>query len=526
MVRRKPVAPDYRRALAALFALVNLTSDPGVHPVAASGPDVLLSGGSDAALRQSAPAQPVEFHLAFSKAVADRPFTGRVFVVASKQPIKNGPHRQSWFKPEPFFAQDLAKWEPGAPLVFRPQLQFPQPLAQLAEGKYYVQAIMDRDLGGQSALAAPGNAFSEAVAVEVHPRMSGPIELAIDQVVAERKFVETDRVKLVDIGSPLLTAFHRWPVRLRAGVVLPKSYAGQPERRYPVVYEIPGFGGDYHMAFLVAGRKLPDVGVEMIHVVLDPACRLGHHVFADSANNGPYGKALVRELIPYIEASYRAVGKPRARFVTGHSSGGWSSLWLQVTYPDFFGGVWSTAPDPVDFRDFQKVDIYASKANIFRDQEGQDRPIARRGGKPVIFYKPFSDMEVVLGRGGQLFSFEAVFSPKGPDGRPLPLWDRVTGAIDPKVAETWQRYDIRMILEKNWPTLGPKLAGKLHVYMGAEDTFYLEGATILLQKTLKDLGSNAVVEIFPGRDHGTLMDQKMRDRITREMAEAVMRQGT
>ena len=132
-------------------------------------------------------------------------------------------------------------------------------------------------------------------------------------------------------------------------------------------------------------------------------------------------------------------------------------------------------------------------------------------------------MEVVFGRGGQLFSFEAVFSPKGADGQPKPLWDRATGAIDAKVAESWQKYDIRKILEKNWDKLGPKLAGKLHVYMGADDTFYLEGATILLQKTLKDLGSDAKVEIFPGRDHGTLLDQKMRERISREMTELFMK---
>ena len=155
-----------------------------------------------------------------------------------------------------------------------------------------------------------------------------------------------------------------------------------------------------------------------MHVVLDPACRLGHHVFADSANNGPCGQALVEELIPHIEKTYRALGTPKGRFVTGHSSGGWSSLWLQVTYPDFFGGVWSTAPDSVDFRDFQLVDVYEPKVNIFTDAKGQPRPLARKAGKVVLHTRQFSDMEVVFGRGGQLFSFEAVFGPRGPDGKP------------------------------------------------------------------------------------------------------------
>ncbi len=483
---------------------------------------VLVLVLSPPALPQTAP---VQFRLQFTKKVNEAPFTGRVFVVASKQAIKDGPLKQSWFKPEPFFAQDVKNWLPGDPLTFQPQYHFPEPLDKLAPGKYYLQAVMDLDRGGQNALASAGNGYSNPVQVDLNALESGPIDITIDQVVADRPFTENERVKLVDIPSPLLSAFHGKPIRLRAGVVLPKTYAEETDKRYPVIYEIPGFGGDHHSATSVATRKLTKGGIETIHVTLDPSCRLGHHVFADSANNGPYGQALVEELIPHIEKNFRTVADPKGRFLAGHSSGGWSSLWLQVTYPDFFGGVWSTAPDPVDFRDFQKVNLYASDANIFRDSEDNKRPLARKGGKAVLFYQPFNDMEVVLGRGGQLFSFESVFSPKGANGAPLPLWDRATGAIDSKVAQAWQKYDIRMILEKNWPTLGPKLAGKLHVYMGADDTFYLEGATILLQKTLKNLGSDAVVEIFPGRDHTTLMDQKMRERIAREMAERFLGKG-
>ena len=344
---------------------------------------------SPAALIQEADAPkpgPLKFQLQFTQKVSDAPFTGRVFVVASKQPIKDSPFRQNWFKPEPFFAQDVKKWRPGEPLAFQPQHHFPKNLDTLANGKYYLQAILDLDQGGQNALSAPGNAYSKPLLVDLKVKESGPISLTIDHLIADRKFAEYDRVKLVDIPSPLLSAFHGKPIHLRAGVVLPKSYAEEADKRYPVIYEIPGFGGDHHAAFNVAARKLPEGGVEMIHVVLDPSCRLGHHVFADSANNGPYGRALVEELIPAIEKTYRALGVPAARFVTGHSSGGWSSLWLQVTYPDFFGGVWSTAPDPVDFRDFQKVNIYVPEANIFRDEVGQRPPLGAqsRPGSPFL----------------------------------------------------------------------------------------------------------------------------------------------
>ncbi len=474
---------------------------------------------------RTAESRPLAFHLTFDKAVSAEPFTGRVYVMLSKNEPKPLPARVNWFRPEPVFARDIKDWRPGQPLVLGADaLGFPHPLSKLPKGTWFVQAIMDFDRGHLSFSAAAGNGFSRPQRCELDPASSGPIALHLDQVYQPRPFVETERVKLVEIDSRLLSAFHGRPVKLRAGVVLPPSFAVSPGRRYPVVYEIPGFGGDHFMAFRALERKATDLpGAEVLYVVLDPGCRLGHHVFADSANNGPCGRALIEELIPAIEGRFRGAGTGRARLVTGHSSGGWSSLWLQITYPDHFAGVWSTAPDPVDFRDFQKIDLTRPGVNMFIDDKGDKRPIARRGGEPVLWYKPFSDMEEVMGHGGQLASFEAVFSPRGPDGRPRRLWDRTTGDVDPAVARAWQRYDIRRVLEANWAALAPKLAGKLHVYAGGNDTFYLEGAVALLRESLRRLGSDAVVEIVPGRDHGNLVDAALRGRIAREMAECLRR---
>jgi hypothetical protein len=132
-------------------------------------------------------------------------------------------------------------------------------------------------------------------------------------------------------------------------------------------------------------------------------------------------------------------------------------------------------------------------------------------------------MEHVAGPGGQLHSFEAVFSPRGADGTPRLIWDRETGVVDTEVARTWEKYDIRLVLERNWPELGPKLAGKLHVFMGDQDTFYLEGATVLLKESLEKLGSDAVVEIHAGKDHGSLLSRALLERIRTEMAEAYLR---
>jgi hypothetical protein len=484
-----------------------------------------LSLGLLVELARGGEPRPLTFHLTFDQKVSAGPFTGRVFVMLSRKEGVEPRHGPNWFQPEPFFARDVRDWRPGEPLVIGAEaLGCPHPLHRLAKGPYTVQAVMDFDRGERHFSLAPGNGYSKTIRRELDPAATGPVTLTIDQVVAAGAFQETRQIKLVDFESKLLTAFHGRSVRLRAAVILPGSFWSDPARRYPVVYEVPGFGGTHHMAHAVARRKPTDVaGVEMLWVVLDPTCRLGHHVFANSANNGPCGRALVEELIPYIEKRYRALGVPGARFVVGHSSGGWSSLWLQVAHADFFGGCWSTAPDPVDFRDFQGVNIYEPGVNVFVDGRKQPRPLARRGGKPVLFFQAFSDMDRVMGHGGQLDSFDAVFSPRGPDGKPVPLWDRDSGAVNPAVARHWEKYDIRLVLQRHWQTLGPKLAGKLHVRVGAEDTFYLDGAVALLRESLASLGGDAVVEVIAGRDHGNLVDASRRQQMNREMAEVFKR---
>ena len=224
-------------------------------------------------------------------------------------------------------------------------------------------------------------------------------------------------------------------------------------------------------------------------------------------------------MIPAIDKRFRTIPEPTARFVGGHSSGGWSSLWLQVTYPDTFGGVWSTAPDPVDFRDWQGTNIYEPQANVYYNQDGSKKPLARRGDRVLVSYPDFTVMDDTLGRGGQIRSFDAVFSPLGADGLPATCWDRETGIVKPEILKHWEKYDISLQLKRNWNELAPKLEGKLRVYMGSADTFCLEGATIKLGERLKELGSDAVVEIFEGKDHGSLLTPELRSRIKREMSD-------
>lgn len=470
------------------------------------------------------------FDVAFQASARAEPFTGRVYLFFGK-PNGNDPRQEprfgpDWFQPQPFVAMDVTNWKPGEPLTFSSEnpkgmLSFPKAPGELDLANRRAQAVarfnpLERNIG-----TGAGNGYSESVAVAT---ADGPQKLTIDRLVPERAFEEGEWVKLLEAPSERLSRFHGREAPVRAAILLPASYVKEPQRRYPVIFSIPGFGGTHFVPKNTAPveEKNPG-GVEFLRVFLDPSCPLGHHVFADSENNGPWGTALVKDFLPELDRRYRTIPEPTARFVTGHSSGGWSSLWLQVTWPDTFGGVWSTAPDPVDFHDFQRIDLYRPGENMYRDGKGEERPIARINGKPVLWYRGFDHMETVLGPGGQLHSFEAVFSPRGNDGRPLRVWSRETGAIDAEAAKTWEKYDIRLVLERNWPTLGPKLAGKIHVDMGEDDTFYLEGATRRLKETLKRLGSDAVVEMHPGKDHGSLLTRELVTGIRKQMAEQFLR---
>ena len=465
------------------------------------------------------------FQVRFDPQIHPEPFSGRVYLFASRtnpQP-RLGP---SWFHPEPFLSKEVSDWRGGETI----SLSFDDPEAMVFPAEnlpaslagYHVQAVVrfndwERKIGG-----GPGNGYSAAHLVEAG---ANEIRLTIDSLVKERPFQETAWGKLLEVPSRRLSEFHSREVALRAAVQLPPSYYDYPERRYPTIVRIPGFGGDHRVDPIgQPSEVLVNATAEFIVVHLDPNFPWGHHVFANSDNNGPVGTAFVKEFLPALDQQFRTIPQANARFLTGHSSGGWSSLWLQVAHPNQFGGVWSTAPDPVDFRDFQNINIYQPGTNMWFDDNGEKRPLARMNGEVVIDYKTFDKMEQVLGHGGQLRSFEAVFGPRGADGEPVPLWNRETGAVDPEVAQAWRRYDINHLLKTNWPTLGPKLEGELHVFMGTEDTFYLEGATKNLKETLEDLGSDAVVELVPGADHFSLLTPELKGRILEEMTEAFLKE--
>lgn len=467
-------------------------------------------------------AEPTGFAVSFDEAIHPGPITARVYVMLGPAAGSQEPRKKlDWFAPQPFFGTDAVDWKPGRPLILSDQnaVGFPGKIADLKPGRYRAQAVVRLNLDTMKLGDGDGNAFGPVVTFEVGESHEGTTNLTVDRIVPPRTFPETDRIKLVDLPSPLLSAFHGREIRHRAAVILPEGY--DPTKKYPSLYIIPGFSGDHFMAGQLLKEKRWDYAKDFLRVVLSPDCGTGHHVFANSAFNGPRGSALIEELIPHIEQSYSAIGTPQTRLLNGHSSGGWSSLWLQTNYPDSFGGTWSTSPDPVDFTDFQMVDLYAPGTNLFHDSDAKPRPIARRGTVPVLFTERFSHMEDVIGDGGQLHSFEAVFSPLDPAGRPRPLYDRQTGAIDHEVAEAWRSYDISDVFRQRCRTIGTALGGKIHVYTGELDTFYLEGAVAKLKTTAEALKLDAAIEIFPGKDHGSILDSRLAERLDDEMHAAV-----
>lgn len=387
-------------------------------------------------------------------------------------------------------------------------------LARVPAGRYSVQAVLDVSMD-ERALNAGGNLVSEVFELEHNSRTQSPLRLDLTRRIFDERAVETEQVKFVKIQSRLLSEFHRRPIFLRAGVILPRTFAGEPERRYPLWIHIGGYGTRHtRVSMMMAPRSaFHDLWMatntpQMIYVLPDGAGPNGDPYQVNSANNGPHGDALTQELIPFIEKQFRGVGEARGRVLSGRSTGAWAALALQIFYPDFFGGAWATSPDPVDFRAFQLVNIYQDR-NAFVNEHGEERPSARdEHGEVRLSMRREVQMENVRGHGGswtrsggQWGAWNAVFSPRGADGLPAPLWDQ-KGWINRDVAAHWQKYDLRLVLEKNWATLAPKLRGKLRIWAGEADEFFLNNAVHLLEEELEHREPKDVVTFTYGPHAG------------------------
>ncbi len=447
-----------------------------------------------------------QFSVSYSKAAFDKPFSGKVFLYLNKD---NREPKSGFVGIESFpcFAIDVKNVQPGQAVVFDDKaISYPAVLSDLERNQYYVQAVWDRDLGGRAIAESPGNIYSKTIKVKLTKDLNKVFPIQCTELIPEKDFKDTKFVKELKVKSSLLTEFNKGPVFLGAAVVLPKSYYDQPQRQYPVIFNVSGYGGDYHFrSGDTTSRGLLD-SIETIIVYLDGNCRLGHSVYANSDNNGPWGDALVKEFIPELEKQYRCDG---ARLLRGHSSGGWTVLWLQTHYPATFTACWSSSPDPVDFRDFQKINLYEGD-NMFYGRDSSLHLVATVAGQiPWATTKQAYQMENVISRGEQMHSFDAVFSGKGPGGSPETICDPVTGAVNKKVFEHWKSYDISLYLRTNWDKLQKDLYGKIRLSVGDQDNFLLNSAVHLLDSEMKKLNTGFVFEYYPG-DHFTVFSPEYR----------------
>jgi hypothetical protein len=464
----------------------------------------------------------VRFVVGVKEGLSGGPEMGRLFVIVS---ATNNPEPRlrlgSTEEDAPVaLARDVIDLGPGkTAMIDSRSFSYPpvKPSAQLP-GDYWVQGL----LAGNADLrmpGAPGNLFSLPRKVHLDWTQRKEIRLELSQrVPPETLPADTAEMKFIKRKSELLTQFHRRPIFLRAGIILPQGFESQPARRYPLWIRIGGINSRYTsirrlMAEGSDFRKVwmaPDTP-RFIVLDLDGAGPYGDPYYVNSANNGPYGDALVQELIPYVEAKYRAVGDPKARVLSGVSTGGWVSLALQVLYPAFFNGAWASCPDPVDFRAFQLLNLYRDE-NAYADKRGREIPSRRNlKGETTLTMQREVGVENLLGLGNsytrsgeQWGAWNAVFSPRAADGLPVPIWDPQSGKIDHAVAEEWKRYDLRLVLERNWKTLGPKLKGKLHIASGEADEYFLNNAVHLLEQFLAkaDPPFKGSIVYGPGKEHG------------------------
>jgi hypothetical protein len=424
-------------------------------------------------------------------------------------------------------SQDVRSFGPSRSVPVSPNAQSaPNPLQGLPAGHYWIQAVLDRNGTYARRFSRSAGDYTSSVVGFDLPLRSSATLIIDDQVAAEnpwlprnaspaqRSMLSRVRPRVIDIPvhSPLLSQFSKHPVSLKTWVLLPPGYAVGSGRTWPAVYVLGSYASFHEnrndVSFIAYLAQLTDEGrlPPMIWVFPDYWTPTGVSAFLDSPNEGPWGQALLQELIPTLERSFRMDGRLQGRLLWGHSSGGWASLWLQIHHPQEFGGAWASAPDSCDFTDFIGVDLYRPNANLYTDPAGQPYSIARENGQVTATLRDWAHVEDALGPiGGVLRSYDYLFSPRGADGRPQFMFDHVTGRANPKVILHWrEHYDLSQVVAHLPAAIKKQLQDKLRIVVGTEDTHYLDGSVHKFDLALRQADISADVRFIPGKNHDNL----------------------
>jgi hypothetical protein len=483
------------------------------------------------------------FTITFPKEVSAQSLDGRLLLCLSTDP-SDEPRNQidDTMRSQIVFGLNVDGWQPGQPAVVD-ATAWGYPIRSLKDvppGQYTVQAVLNKyetfhrsdgktvklhpDQGeGQRWNISPGNLISKPMKVTVKPGAS--ISIALTEVIPPIPTpADTKYIRHIRIQSAALTKFWGRSMFISAIVLVPEGFDEHPNAHFPLIIfhdhfvdnfddfrttpPDPNLKPDYSERFHLAGynriqqqetykfyQKWISPGFPRVLIVkIQHANPFYDDSYAvNSANVGPYGDAIENELIPAVEKKFRAIGQGWARFTYGGSTGGWEALAVQVFYPEHYNGAFASCPDPVDFHAYTDIDIYNDKN--FYYLEGAHKREAQSAmrdylGHTLITNEEINGYELALGdhgRSGEQYDvWQAVWGPVGADGYPAPIYDKVTGEIDHKVAEYWrQHYDLEAILERNWTKLGPDLAGKIHIYVGSDDTYFLNNAVYLMEDFLK-----------------------------------------
>ncbi len=485
------------------------------------------------------------FSITLPENLGDTTFDGRLLLLLSTN-NENEPRFQvsDGLKTQLVFGLDVEGWAPGQTITID-NAAYGYPIQQLKDvpkGEYHVQALLHKyetfvrgdghtvkmpmDRGeGQKWNRAPGNLYSIPSKVSFDPASSKGLMAALTEEIPPIEEPEdTKYIKHIKIKSKLLSDFWGRDMHLGAHVLLPEGWEEHPNVKYPLAIMHGHFPTDfngfrttppdttqpcvyssrfdvdcynrvvqqeaYDFYKMWTGPDFP----RMIAIVIQHANPFYDDSYAvNSENLGPYGDAITYELIPHIEEQFRGIGEGWARFTYGGSTGGWEALAVQVKYPDEYNGCYAACPDPIDFRAYCLVNLYEDENAYYLNSDFKER--LRPGHRDYLGFVDASvlDMnhkELALGtksRSGQQFDiWEAVYSPVGDDGYPRRIWDKETGVIDKEVADYWkENYDLAYIMKRDWATLGPKLKGKVKIYCGDMDNYYLNNAVYLTEEFLE-----------------------------------------